>query len=83
MLKQRDIRDWRQQRWNSWYRAGYSLLDHIWNENIFELEVDSVVKKLTQYKQKWKIMPAWWKTLDTQNTSLTIILLVDKDLEDH
>jgi len=34
--------------------AGYSLLGHKRNETILEeLKVDSVEKKLAQYKQKW------------------------------
>jgi hypothetical protein len=56
--------------------AGCRLLNHGRDDILEEIKVDPVEKKLPQ------VMPAAWKTLDTQNNSVIIDLSEDEGLDE-
>jgi hypothetical protein len=66
------------------HTAGYSLLDHRRNDNILgELKQIQYISNQYNINKNGEIVLAGWKTLDTQNNSLTIDLSKDEDLDDR
>jgi hypothetical protein len=66
-------------------KVGYSLIDSRRNGDTLELKLDSVEKKLAQYKQKWLHHVSRMEDItDTQNNSLAIDLSEEEeeDLDD-
>jgi len=63
-------------------RAGYSLLDRRRNVDILELKVDTVRKKLAEYKQKLLNHISRTEDIRYPNNTLTIDLTEDEDLDD-